>query len=155
VASISSNTWSSRSAGQRTTCRDRSEDLAVEPPSAVAFEHGAGRLVDHRADIGRKQGRVADRQLGHRSRQHVDQSIGDIGLCVKEAQRRTPLPSVSKAEISASATTCSGKAEESTIIAFCPPVSAISGMSGPCRWASAWLRVRLAMIRRPAFSLRT
>ena len=36
-------------------------------------------------------------------------------------------PALSKAEASASWTTCSGSAEASTIIAFCPPVSAISG----------------------------
>ena len=34
-------------------------------------------------------------------------------------------------------TTCSGKAEESTIIAFCPPVSAINGTNGPGRRANA------------------
>ena len=42
-------------------------------------------------------------------------------------------PALSKAEVSTSATTCSGSADESTIIAFCPPVSAISGTIGPGR----------------------
>jgi hypothetical protein len=44
-------------------------------------------------------------------------------------------PALSKAELSTSCTTCSGSAEESTIRAFWPPVSAISGMSQPSRAA--------------------
>ena len=37
--------------------------------------------------------------------------------------------------------TCSGSADKSTIIAFCPPVSATNGIIGPSRSA----RVRLIM----------
>jgi hypothetical protein len=40
-------------------------------------------------------------------------------------------PALSKAEARTSATTCSASAEESTIIAFCPPVSAMNGTIGP------------------------
>ena len=59
----------------------------------------------------------------------------------RSAEQRCP--ALSKADAITSATTCSAKAEESTIIAFCPPVSAISGMGRPCadtRSAScAWI----------------
>ena len=51
-------------------------------------------------------------------------------------------PAESKAEVSASSTSCSGKADESTTIAFCPPVSAISTGGRPSalsRWASCRL----------------
>ena len=48
-------------------------------------------------------------------------------------------PALSKAEASASSTTCSGSAEESTIMALRPPVSAISLTIGPSRAASARL----------------
>jgi hypothetical protein len=41
-------------------------------------------------------------------------------------------PALSKAEAITSATTCSVSADESTIIAFCPPVSAMSGTGAPC-----------------------
>ena len=50
-------------------------------------------------------------------------------------------PALSKAEASTSTTTCSVSAEESTIMAFMPPVSAISGVGRPC--ASR----RVAMLR--------
>ena len=53
-------------------------------------------------------------------------------------------PAESKAEAKTSATTCSGSAEESTISAFWPPVSAMNGTGRPsglsrpasCRWIS-------------------
>ena len=47
----------------------------------------------------------------------------------RSAEQRCP--ALSKADAITSATTCSGSAEESTIIAFCPPVSAISGIGRP------------------------
>ena len=40
-------------------------------------------------------------------------------------------PALSKAELITSATSCSGSADESAISAFCPPVSAMSGMMRP------------------------
>ena len=45
-----------------------------------------------------------------------------------------------------SATTCSPKAEESTIMAFWPPVSAISGTMAPGRAARAWLIARAVSV---------
>jgi hypothetical protein len=47
---------------------------------------------------------------------------------IRSAEQRWP--ALSKAEASTSLTTCSGSAEESTISAFWPPVSAISGIGG-------------------------
>jgi hypothetical protein len=51
-------------------------------------------------------------------------------------------PALSKAEAMTSPTTCSASAEESTIMPFCPPVSAISGIGLPdARSRSAELRL--------------
>ncbi|MNY16357.1 hypothetical protein D3C86_1496180 [compost metagenome] len=50
-------------------------------------------------------------------------------------------PALSNADETTSITTCSVRAEESTIIAFWPPVSAISGIGRP------WLSRRPAMLR--------
>ena len=50
---------------------------------------------------------------------------------MRSAEQRWP--ALSKAEAMTSATTCSASAELSTIIAFCPPVSAISGIGRPAR----------------------
>ncbi len=61
-------------------------------PGGVALERFAGGLVDDRADIGREQCRVADRQLRHGARQHRQQMIGDVGLDIEQAQRRAALP---------------------------------------------------------------
>ena len=47
----------------------------------------------------------------------------------RSAEQRCP--ALSNADAITSATTCSGSAEESTTIAFCPPVSAISGIGRP------------------------
>ena len=47
-------------------------------------------------------------------------------------------PAESKAEASTSPTTCSGNAEESTIMAFWPPVSAMKGML-PRSASAAWM----------------
>ncbi|MNC71198.1 hypothetical protein D3C75_1220920 [compost metagenome] len=47
----------------------------------------------------------------------------------RRAEQRCP--ALSKAEDTTSTTTCSVRAEESTIIAFMPPVSAISGVGRP------------------------
>jgi hypothetical protein len=55
-------------------------------------------------------------------------------------------PALWKAEAMTSRVTCSGSADESTIIAFCPPVSAISGMIGPSRSASVRLMARAVSV---------
>ncbi|SAI07272.1 Uncharacterised protein [Bordetella trematum] len=55
----------------------------------------------------------------------------------RRAEQRCP--ALSKADITTSWTTCSASADESTIMAFWPPVSATSGTGPPCadkRWAS-------------------
>ena len=69
---------------------------------------------------------------------------GDVFLQAQDAQRRAALAgAVERREITASLTTCSGSAELSTIIAFWPPVSAISGTIGDrARRASARSRCR-------------
>ena len=59
---------------------------------------------------------------------------------IRELEQRCP--ALWNAEASVSATTCSGSAEESTTIAFNPPVSAMNGTIGPSRAASAWLIAR-------------
>ena len=56
---------------------------------------------------------------------------------MRSAEQRWP--ALLNAEASTSATTCSGRAEESTSIAFSPPVSAMKGTMGPSRAASARL----------------
>ncbi len=60
---------------------------------------------------------------------------------MRKAEQRWP--ALSKAELITSCTTCSGKAEESTIMAFCPPVSAISAMS---EFSSAARRASVRLI---------
>ena len=56
-------------------------------------------------------------------------------------------PALSNAEVSTSATTCSGSARESTIIAFWPPVSAISGIAGRACRAGARRERRVDQLR--------
>ena len=48
-------------------------------------------------------------------------------------------PAEEKADVMTSSVTCSGRAEESTIITFCPPVSAIRVLIGPLLSAKARL----------------
>ena len=61
-------------------------------PRCVLLQRLLGRGIDDRADIGGDQGRVADRQLGHRARQHRQQPVGDVGLHIEQARRRAALP---------------------------------------------------------------
>jgi len=61
-------------------------------PGGMPFERLAGRLVDHRADIGGEQRRIADRELGHRACQHRQQPVGDVVLDIEEAHGRAALP---------------------------------------------------------------
>ena len=116
-------------------------------PLGVTLQGLARGRVDDRADIGREQPRIADPQLGHRARQHRQDPLGDVLLHVEQAQRRAALPgAVEGRGERRRATTCSGSAEESTIIAFWPPVSAISGTIGPSRCASARLIARAVSV---------
>ena len=55
-------------------------------------------------------------------------------------------PALLNADCTASMTTCSGSAELSTIIAFCPPVSAISVPIGPLRPASVRWMIRAVSV---------
>ena len=55
-------------------------------------------------------------------------------------------PALWKLDATTSRVTCSGSAELSTIIAFCPPVSAISGMIAPSRAASPRLIARAVSV---------
>ena len=78
------------------------------------------------------------RELVHRARSNSI-TRGAISSCTKStrsAEQRCP--ALLKAEVTASTTTCSGSAELSTIIAFWPPVSAISGdlRVAPCERAA-------------------
>ncbi|MCY1174031.1 hypothetical protein D9M73_142170 [compost metagenome] len=58
----------------------------------------------------------------------VVSAISSCSSNSRSAEHRCPAER--KAEVTTSATTCSGKAVESTIIALIPPVSAISGTIG-------------------------
>ena len=63
---------------------------------------------------------------------------GDGGLSREAAQALSEkIVKMSKADAITSRVTCSGSAVESTIIAFSPPVSAISGTIAPLR-AAKW-----------------
>ena len=90
--------------------------------------------VDHRADVGGEQCRVAERSSSigalraSRSRGRRCRPARTARAAPSSAGRRE-----SKAEATTSSTTCSGSAVESTIMAFRPPVSAISGTIGPSR----------------------
>ena len=108
------------------TVRPRARIAAIWRDDAVA------RLgVDHRADVGGESVGIADRELRHRALQHREDAVGDVLLHAEHAQRRAALAgAVEGRGERRRATTCSGSAEESTIIAFWPPVSAISGTGG-------------------------
>src|SRR5947209_5342604 len=62
----------------------------------------------------------------------------------RRAEQRWPV--LWKAEEMTSRVTCSGSADESTIIAFWPPVSATNGMIGPSRSASVRLIMRAVSV---------
>ena len=55
-------------------------------------------------------------------------------------------PAELKADATTSRTTCSDSADESTIMAFCPPVSAISGTMGPGLVARVWAIMRATSV---------
>ena len=75
---------------------------------------------------------IADASSCHRARQHLEHALarcppaGTARAAPSSAGRRER-----KAEATTSSTTCSGSAEESTNMAFRPPVSAMSGAIGP------------------------
>ena len=108
----------------------------------VHFERGFRVLVDDGTDIGRIVEGVADLRLARRAEQHVEHVISDVFLQEQHAQRRAALAGTVEGRGERSSTTCSGRAEESTIMQFWPPVSAMSLMMGPSRAASRRLMSR-------------
>ena len=71
--------------------------------------------------------------------------VGALSSCTHSTRRAEQrCPALSKAEFTASMTTCSVNADESTIIAFWPPVSAINGIGCPVglrRWATVFCKI--------------
>ena len=57
----------------------------------MGLERGPGVGVDHWPHVGLEQGGIADHQLLHRSRQHIDEAGGDILLHEHNAQGRAAL----------------------------------------------------------------
>jgi hypothetical protein len=102
---------------------------AVEP--AACASSTARRLVDDRADVG---GRSAGSPMRSSCMAPASISLTRSAMSVwtnstRSAEQRCPAEL--KAEATTSRTICSGSADESAISAFWPPVSAISGTSGP------------------------
>ena len=102
----------------------------------VRGERGARVLVDDRTDIDGEPPRVTDGELVHRAFEHRRLSGATSSCTHKTRSAEHRWPALSNADTSASATTCSESAELSAIIAFWPPVSAISTGSS-ARGASA------------------
>ena len=87
---------------------------------------------------------ASDRVSPMRSSRIAPSSIGSTRSATSSCTQSTRSaeqrwPALSNADVSASATTCSGNAELSTIIAFWPPVSAISTGIVVARFASVRL----------------
>ena len=78
-------------------------------------------------------------QLVHAAGDQLDQPIRNVFLHEQQSQRRAALACGRERRGETSSATCSSSAEESTIIALMPPVSAISGTIAPSRAASARL----------------
>ena len=90
--------------------------------------------------VASKSGNLAHAQLRHRAGQHDLSSSSAMSSCTnstRNAEQRWP--ALPKAESTMSSTACSMSAELSTIMQFCPPVSAMSVAIGALRAA----RVRL------------
>ena len=57
----------------------------------MGVERGLGRIVDHRADVGRHEPRIADRKRLHCALDHSQHRVRDIVLHEQDAQCRTAL----------------------------------------------------------------
>ena len=136
----------SRTRAARRSSRDgaRLKRHALDQPGfahharRVLLEALLRRLVDHRADVGRE---APDRRSGVPAWRRPA-SRARAARCRPARTARAAPSSVGRPSgttTSTSATTCSGSAEESTSMAFWPPVSAISGTIGPSLAASARL----------------
>ena len=68
----------------------------LDHPPGMGLELGFGGVVDHRADVGGKFGRVADLAFGESPFEHFDHLISDAVLEEQDAQRRTALPGAGK-----------------------------------------------------------
>ena len=102
----------------------------------------ASRSITGPTSVARRSGFPVD-ELAHCALEHVQHArsrfppAGKVRAAPSIAARRE-----SNADCSTSCTTCSGSADESTIITFWPPVSAISGiwrtlsLPVPMRWDS-------------------
>ena len=104
-----------------------------------AVERVLRLLVDHRADVGRVVEGIADIERLRWRRPACRWSRSATSSCTnstRAAEQRWP--ALSKAERTASRTTCSGSAVESAIMALMPPVSAMNGTMAPRRSASAF-----------------
>jgi hypothetical protein len=78
--------------------------------------------VDHRPDVHGQPVRVAHAQFGHRTQQHLQHPVGGVFLHAQHAQRGAALAGAVEGEFQHVGHRCSASAEESTIIAFWPPV---------------------------------
>src|SRR6266478_3440278 len=103
--------------------QDRAENLAREPLCAVDLE-GAGREEGAVLGSGRQRALVEKTSV---ARHPLGVPVEGVSCCsIDDPHSRRPRSGTST-------TTCSASVEESTIIAFCPPVSAINGTIGPER----------------------
>jgi len=118
-----------RQVGRQAAFEDRLR--VARQPRLLVLEHRLRLGIDHGADVGGELDRIADDEFFHRAAQHRQDLRRDVGLDAEQAQAEQRWPALLKPDSSVSATTCSGSADESTIIALRPPVSAISGAIGP------------------------
>ena len=103
------------------------------------LEHGQRILIDDRADIACRVGRIADIERIHRAFQAFDQAVCDFIGHKENTQGRAALPRRPKAETITSSITCSFQAEVSTNMALSTPLSRQSAAgSGPSRAAPAY-----------------
>lgn len=85
-------------------------------------------------DIGGETARIAHTAFGHCTAQHLQRVVGHVILQAQHAQGGAALAGAVEggSQNVPPTTTCSVSAEESTIMAFMPPVSAMSGVGRPC-----------------------
>ncbi len=99
----------------------------------------ASRVITGPMSVASRSGLpTASSCIAPRSMSSTRSAMSSCRHSTRSAEQRWP--ALSKAEASTSLTTCSGSADESTIIAFWPPVSAISGTARPsgARRVASW-----------------
>ena len=110
-------------------------DMAVEALLRARPRSPGRHRSTSRSGLPRPSSAIAPLSMGR-----TRSAMSSCRQSTRSAEQRWPAES--KAEVSASSTSCSGRAEESAIMAFCPPVSAISTGGRPsassvrasCRW---------------------